>query len=82
MAKQGDIEINLDRTQNMVPLCPTCHAAVHRGGAQAASAVIQPIFRWFQSAHGATFQDANNDLGIDLSEIGLLRIYGLATVSQ
>ncbi len=81
MANQDDIEINLDRTQNMVPLCPTCHAALHRGSAQAASAVLQPVLQWFQFTYGATFQGANNDLGIDVSEVGLLGMYGLATVS-
>lgn len=31
MAAQGDFEINIDRVENIVSLCPRCHSAIHLG---------------------------------------------------
>lgn len=31
MAAQGDFEINIDRVENIVSLCPLCHSAIHLG---------------------------------------------------
>lgn len=31
MSAQGDFEVNIDRVENIVSLCPLCHSAIHLG---------------------------------------------------
>lgn len=47
MKAQSDFEklgINLDRLENMVALCPTCHRAVHYGTEQEKIKILKPLF--------------------------------------
>jgi 5-methylcytosine-specific restriction endonuclease McrA len=77
MAKQSQSEINLDRVNNMAPLCPRCHACLHRGGAEDAETVLGEVLAWFQSQHGQSHADANNDLILGTTTADLLSMYGL-----
>jgi hypothetical protein len=73
---QGRSEFNLDRSTNMVPLCPGCHACLHRGHIDAAASILGDVFAWFEGKHGRSFQAANQDLGYGTSIEGLLIMYG------
>jgi hypothetical protein len=77
MAEQSQSEINLDRVSNMAPLCPRCHACLHRGGAEDAETVLGDLLVWFESQHGQTYADANRDLNLGTAPTDLLAMYGL-----
>lgn len=75
MAMQTLTDVNLDRTKNMVPLCPGCHTCLHRGSSEYASRVLEYTMKWIESVHGVTFQTANSDVDLDLTPSGLLQMY-------
>lgn len=62
--------------KNMVPVCSGCHACLHRGRVDLASAILDEVLRWFETIHGVSFESANMDLGFDLTPAGLLKMYG------
>ena len=76
MAMQRQSAINLDRSKNMVPVCSGCHACLHHGQVDLASAILVEVLRWFESAHGMSFVSANVDLSFDISPAGILAMYG------
>jgi hypothetical protein len=76
MAMQSQLNINLDRTTNMVPLCPRCHTCLHRGHLEQASVVLNELLHWYESVHGRSFEFDNGDLGLNLTCTGLLEMYG------
>jgi hypothetical protein len=76
MAMQSKTQINLDRSTNMVPVCPGCHACLHRGAIDRATEVLDRVLTWFESTHGFTFGSANGHTGFDVSPGGLLAMYG------
>jgi len=76
MAQQGNTLANLDRVLNMVPLCPRCHACLHRGQAEPAGEILTAALQWFSEQHGVSFADANADLGVNTSVGELLAMYG------
>jgi hypothetical protein len=76
MAMQGHTRVNLDRSTNMVPLCPGCHACLHHGDVDSAASILAEIFNWFESVHGRSFQSANEDLSLDTTAEDLLGMYG------
>jgi hypothetical protein len=76
MARQGQSDLNVDRSTNMVPVCPGCHACLHRGQVDLASSFLDELFRWFESVHGMSFQSANGDRAFDTTSTGLLAMYG------
>ena len=77
MAMQGRSTINLDRSTNMVPVCPRCHACLHRGQRDQAADVLNSLFQWFESIYTVPFQQANDDLAFDTTLDGLLEMYGI-----
>jgi len=77
MAFQASTTVNLDRTTNMAPLCAGCHRRVHRGSAGAAEAVVQGIMQWFRRTQDVPFEEANEDLGLGVSEADLMAMYGV-----
>lgn len=79
MAMQAGVTTNLDRVSNMAPVCPRCHACLHRGAAAIASEVLDRVLRWFESIHGRTFPSSNADLALGTGKADLLRMYGLMT---
>lgn len=76
MALQHMAAMNLDRSTNMVPLCPGCHMCLHHGQNPMASAVLDDVLVWFGSVHGMSFESANSDTGFDTSSTGLMNMYG------
>jgi hypothetical protein len=76
MAMQSRTDVNLDRSTNMVPLCPGCHACLHRGATPAARLVLNEVLAWFESIHHETFESCNHDIIFDITADGLLGIYG------
>ncbi len=60
---------NIDCTQNIVSLCPTCHRAIHVGNPEEKSKVLSLII----SKRLPTLKR----VGIDLTEVELLRMYGV-----
>jgi hypothetical protein len=60
----------------MVPLCPRCHAILHRGHFDLASDLLDEVLRWYESVHRKSFGYANADLGIDTTSAGILEMYG------
>jgi len=76
MALQDRSEVNLDRSTNMVPLCPGCHSCLHRGRIDLAASILDELLRWFSAAHGLPFEAANADVHLDTSPAGLLGMYG------
>jgi len=76
MAMQARTEINLDRTRNMAPICPGCHACLHRGRTDLASDTLDAVLHWFESVHGTSFSSANGDLDFDTTSTALLEMYG------
>jgi hypothetical protein len=76
MAMQRQSTINLDRSENMVPVCSGCHACLHRGQVGLALGILDELLDWFESVHGKSFESANGDLGFDITPAGLLEMYG------
>lgn len=76
MAMQSETPVNLDRSTNMVPVCPGCHVCLHRGAASHAGEVLDAVLGWFESVHHVTFEAANTDIDLDKTREGLLKIYG------
>jgi hypothetical protein len=76
MAMQSQTTYNLDRSTNMAPLCPGCHACLHRGQINLATAVLERVLAWFESVHHVTFESSISDSGFDISSAGLLAMYG------
>lgn len=76
MGIQRQTPVNLDRTTNMAPLCPGCHTCLHRGAMSFASARLDAVLEWFESAHQVSFQEANRGIGLDVTKDGLLAMYG------
>jgi hypothetical protein len=81
MAFQASTSVNLDRTTNMAPLCAGCHKRVHRGSAVAAEVVIQRMAQWFRRTQGVSFEEANEDLGLGVSEADLMAMYGVMSAA-
>ena len=75
-AMQSETPVNLDRSTNMVPVCPGCHVCLHRGAASHAGEVLDAVLGWFESVHHVTFEAANTDIDLDKTRDGLLKIYG------
>ena len=47
MAAQSEFEdINLDRTENVVALCPYCHKAIHHGDENTVRSILDNIFKF------------------------------------
>lgn len=44
MKAQKDFAVNLDREENVVPLCPTCHAAIHYGTKDVREKILRALF--------------------------------------
>jgi len=44
MKAQKDFEANLDREENIVPLCPVCHAAIHYGSQEVREKIVKALF--------------------------------------
>lgn len=80
MAKQAHTPINLDRTTNMAPVCPGCHACIHRGQVELAADILDAVLHWFESVHGMSFVAASVDVGFDATSTGLLEMYGSGPV--
>ena len=76
MAMQSQTPVNLDRSTNMAPVCPGCHACLHRGAINLASAVLDHLLAWLESVHHVPFESSNRDTGFDISRGGLLRCTG------
>lgn len=77
MALQASTTVNLDRTTNMAPLCAGCHKRVHRGSAGAAEVVVRAMTQWFRRTHGVSFEEANEEIGLGVSEADLMAMYGV-----
>ena len=44
MAAQKDFDINIDRIENIVSLCPTCHSAIHLGNEASRLELLKKIY--------------------------------------
>ena len=44
MAVQKDFNINIDRIENIVSLCPICHSAIHLGNEQIRYELLKKIY--------------------------------------
>jgi hypothetical protein len=76
MSFQNTTSVNLDRTSNMVPLCVGCHKRVHRGGAETARLVLDKVLEWFEMKNGVSFDVANVDVGLGVTAVDLMTMYG------
>lgn len=45
MSAQDDFKFNLDRTENVVALCPYCHKAIHNGDENTVTDILIKIFK-------------------------------------
>lgn len=45
MAAQKDFKINLDRIENIVSICPTCHCAIHYGNKETRFKLVEKIYK-------------------------------------
>lgn len=63
MSAQDDFKINLDRTENVVALCPHCHKAIHHGNKSTVMSILEKIFE-------ARKEELNKvSISIDISDL-------------
>lgn len=76
MAEQFKTEYNLDRTANMVALCPGCHVRLHRGDVDVARSVLQRTLNGYEELRGVELQQALSGCDRRSDMDSLLSYYG------
>lgn len=75
MRCQGDTEYNLDRSENMVAVCTTCHAKLHHGSAEIARDTLALILAGYRAHRGTTHAEVMAESGLDCELDALLTHY-------
>jgi predicted HNH restriction endonuclease len=60
MKAQSDFEGNLDRTENVIALCPNCHSAIHYGTLKIKEKMIEQLYK----KHKSKLKKANIDIDL------------------
>jgi len=61
MSAQGDFDVNIDRLENIVALCPTCHRAIHYGNKETREELVRKLYDLQQE----DFAQAELDISYD-----------------
>ena len=77
MAEQRHTQFNLDRTANMVAICPGCHLRLHRGSRTEAEAALRAILEAYRGCHGVSLSEALKACDLPSGLEDLLGYYSL-----